>query len=221
MAKGGPPPPFALFAAALGDIGRTAQVRVRGTSPCGFAAARFIPICADMTLLHRLFGKTDDPRAAYRPLYEAIVARGRTPAWYLDGAPDTIDGRFDVITAVLAHVLIRLEADPVAKQPSVYLAELFVDDMDGQLRQSGIGDIVVGKHIGKMMGALGGRLTAYRDAAGEAGRLRAALVRNVWRSDDPGQPADAVAARMAAFAAALEATPIDSLLSGQVPAVPA
>ncbi len=172
-----------------------------------------------MTLLHRLFGKSQDPRVAYRPLYDAIVARGRAPVWYLDGAPDTIDGRFDVITAVLAHVLIRLEADPIARQPSVYLAELFVDDMDGQLRQAGIGDIVVGKHIGKMMAALGGRLTAYRDAAGNPAVLRDALVRNVWRTEDPGASADAVAARMAAFDAALATLSTDAILAGTLPDV--
>lgn len=174
-----------------------------------------------MTLLHRLFGKADDPRATYRPLYDAIVARGRLPAWYLDGAPDTVDGRFDVITAILAHVLIRLEGDPAAKQPSVYLAELFVDDMDGQLRQFGIGDIVVGKHVGRMMAALGGRLTAYRDAGGEPTALRDALVRNLWRGEDPGVGADAVAARLAQFAGALDQTSVAELLAGQVPEVAA
>ncbi len=191
------------------------------TAGGGFAQRRFVPIWQHMTLLHRLFGKTEDPRSAYRPLYDAIVARGRAPGWYLDGAPDTIDGRFDIITAVLAHVLIRLETDPVAKQPSVYLAELFIDDMDGQLRQSGIGDIVVGKHVGKMMAALGGRLTAYRDAAGDTVQLRGALVRNVWRAEDPGPSADAVAVRMAAFAAALRATTVEALLAGQVPDIAA
>ena len=174
-----------------------------------------------MTFFQRLFGKTDDPRAAYRPLYEAIVARGREPQWYLDGAPDTIDGRFDVITACLAQVLIRLEGDPVAKQPSVYLAELFVDDMDGQLRQAGIGDIVVGKHIGKMMAALGGRLTVYREAGGDRAKLREALVRNVWRTEDPGAGADAVTARMADFVAALAVTPVEAILAGEIPGIPA
>lgn len=173
-----------------------------------------------MTFIQRLFGKTDDPRAAYRPLYDAIVARGREPIWYLDGAPDTIDGRFDVITAVLAQVLIRLEADPAAKQPSVYLAELFVDDMDGQLRQAGIGDIVVGKHIGKMMAALGGRLTVYREAGSDVAKLREALVRNVWRTEDPGAGADAVTARMAGFVAALAATPVEAILGGEIPGIP-
>lgn len=174
-----------------------------------------------MNLLSRLFRRADDPRDALRPLYAAVVAHGRAPAWYVDGAPDTVDGRFDMIAAVLAHVLIRLESAPEAKEPSVRLAELFVDDMDGQLRQIGIGDIIVGKHIGRMMAALGGRLTAYRDAGGDASALRDALVRNLWRGDDPGPGADAVAARLSAFAAALSTTPSDAILAGNLPALAA
>lgn len=170
-----------------------------------------------MNLLKRLFGSSDDPRSTVRPLYDAIVARGREPAWYLDGAPDTVDGRFDMIAAILTHVLIRLEKDDSAKQPSVWLAELFVDDMDGQLRQIGIGDVTVGKHVGQMMAALGGRLTAYRSAGGDVAELRAALVRNLWRTADPGPGADAVAARLAAFAAALNASDTATILAGTLP----
>ena len=179
------------------------------------------PISAGMSFLDRIFRRKADPRDAYRPLYDSVVARGRAPAWYLDGAPDTLDGRFDMIAAILAHVLIQLEADPAARQPSVHLAELFVDDMDGQLRQIGVGDMVVGKHIGKMMSALGGRLSVYRDAGGDAAALRAALVRNLWQGADPGGPADAVTARLIRFTAALAATPVATILSGALPDVPA
>lgn len=115
------------------------------------------------------------------PLYHAVVAEGRQPHWYMNGAvPDTLDGRFDMIVAVLAQVLMRLEQQG-ATQESVWLTELFVDDMDGQLRQEGIGDVVVGKHIGRMMSALGGRISAYRAAlAGEAD-MTDALSRNLYR----------------------------------------
>lgn len=115
------------------------------------------------------------------PLYHAVIAQGRQPHWYIEGAvPDTLDGRFDMIVAVLAQVLIRLEQQG-ATQESVWLTELFVDDMDGQLRQEGIGDVVVGKHIGRMMSALGGRISAYRAAlAGEAD-MADALRRNLYR----------------------------------------
>ena len=43
------------------------------------------------------------------------------------------------------------------------LTDRFIADMDGSLRQDGVGDQVVGKHIGRMMAALGGRLGAYRE----------------------------------------------------------
>ncbi len=189
------------------------------TNPAPLPAAlpAALPARLPARIFARLFARRADPRAAYRPLYDAVVARGRAPVWYLAGAPDSVDGRFDMIAALLAHLLVRLEADPAGAQPSVHLAELFVDDMDGQLRQLGIGDVMVGKHVGRMMSALGGRLTAYRDAAGDPAALRGALVRNLWRGADPGPPADAVASRLAAFAAALAATPVDALLAARLP----
>ena len=116
------------------------------------------------------------------PLYAAIVAQARAPDWYVAGAvPDTIDGRFDMVATVLALVLLRLEAEPAGLAASARLTEQFVTDMDGQLREIGIGDVVVGKHMGRMMGALGGRLAighrhvtvylpAATDAAGERER---------------------------------------------------
>lgn len=152
------------------------------------------------------------------PLYNAVVARARQPHWYLDGAvPDTTDGRFDMLAAVLSMVLLRLEDTPEGAMPAVRLAERFVDDMDGQLRQSGIGDIVVGKHIGKMMAMLGGRLGAYREGLA-AGSLAPALQRNLYRGADPGTaPLTHVATALEALEADLKATAIDTLLAGRLP----
>jgi cytochrome b pre-mRNA-processing protein 3 len=156
------------------------------------------------------------------PLYTAAVARGREPHWYLDGAvPDTVDGRFDTLAAVLSVVLLRLEAEPGpnlgAGRLSVAATERFVDDMDGQLRQAGIGDITVGKHIGRMMSALGGRLGAYRDGLA-AGDLKPALVRNLYRGEAPPPAALAhVEARLLALRDALAATPHDALEEGRLP----
>jgi len=137
---------------------------------------------APLSLLQRIFGETKQ-RAPLQPLYRFIVGRGRDPAWYREGkVPDTIDGRFDMIAAILALVLIRLEAEGEAgRGSSILLTELFIDDMEGELRQIGIGDYVVGKHVGRMMSALGGRLAAFR-AGREQGSFpdaseRAALAR--------------------------------------------
>ena len=93
---------------------------------------------------------------------------------------------FDAITMVLCLVLLRMESDPALIEPSARLTELFVNDMDGQLRESGVGDLVVGKHMGKLMGALGGRLGAYREGLAAEGdsQLAEAIARNVTLRDD-------------------------------------
>ena len=165
------------------------------------------------SLLRGLFRSEPDPREARRPLWNAVVATARMPHWYsAGGVPDTLDGRFDMISLVLALVLHRIDQDPDQALASVQLTELFVDDMDGQMRQIGFGDMVVGKQIGRMVGALGGRLGAYRAADG-SDELRAALVRNLWRGKEP--PAAGLAhvmARVAAQRAALAATPVDTLV---------
>ncbi|MFS2110308.1 ubiquinol-cytochrome C chaperone family protein [Sphingomonas sp. Sphisp140] len=168
-----------------------------------------------MRLLKRLFQAPD--RGAAPILYAAIVARGRQPHWYEAGAvPDTIDGRFDMIAAVMSLVLLRLEQDETAVPFSTHLTEVFIADMDGQLRQIGIGDIVVGKHVGKMMGMLGGRLGAYREGLAN-GTLGEALVRNLYRGEAPAPEALAhVETGLRALHAKLADTPIATLVAGDL-----
>lgn len=183
-------------------------------------------------------------------LYAAVVERARAPHWYVEGAvPDSVDGRFDMVAAILTVVLLRLESGltrygsgaelPQAVTTHVVnpndlagsadlaarLTECFVDDMDGQLRQLGIGDIVVGKHIGRMMSMLGGRLGAYRDpladpaaAPGSHRLLTEALIRNLYRGIAPAAgAAEHVADAMLAFAAALRPASLATLVAGVLP----
>jgi cytochrome b pre-mRNA-processing protein 3 len=171
-----------------------------------------------MGVLDRLFGRKD--RDALTPLYNAVVTEARRPAWYLAGqVPDTLDGRFDMVAAVLSLVLLRLEEEgEPGRAPSAYLTEIFVEDMDGQLRERGIGDIVVGKHIGRMMGALGGRLGALREAFA-GGDLDGAIDRNIYRGTVPGDAARAVVRDgLTALRAGLAAMPASELIGGGWPA---
>jgi cytochrome b pre-mRNA-processing protein 3 len=169
-----------------------------------------------MALFDRLLGRKP-AEADMRALWHRVVEVAREPQWYAKGGiADTVPGRFDCIVLVLSAVLIRLERDPALRHPAARLTELFVSDMDGQLRQSGIGDLVVGKHIGKLMGALGGRLDVYRAALTETDN--AALIEAIGRNVtliEGAEPA-AIAAEMRVLAATLDASSDADLVAGTI-----
>ena len=169
-----------------------------------------------MSLLRRLFTPTPDPREALRPLWNAVVAEARQPHWYArGGVADSVAGRFDMVCAVLAAVLLRMEGRAAMAQPSVWLTELFVHDMDGQLREFGVGDVIVGKHVGKLVGAMGGRIDAYRQGlAGDDATLADAVRRNVTLRD--GSDPAAVAGGLRRLAGRLAETADDALLAGDI-----
>ena len=167
-----------------------------------------------VNLISRLL-RTTDPRAALRPLWHRTVEISREPEWYATcGVADTVPGRFDMVTAVLSLVLLRLEQARCGAETAL-LTELFVEDMDGQLRESGVGDVVVGKHIGKLMATLGGRLGAYRAAlADDDGALAEAVRRNVTVNE--GVAPEPLAMRLRDLADRLAATEADELLAGRI-----
>lgn len=170
-------------------------------------------------LLARFAARPRD-RDRLLPLYRALVAAGRDPFWYRDGqVPDTVTGRFDMIAAILSLVLIRFEAEPgeEARQDAVYLTELFVEDMDESLHQIGIGDYTVGKHVGRMMSALGGRIAAFRQAAQDRD-FAGPAERNLYHYAPPSAEVLAtVAARLERFETGLRATPTSELAAGTLP----
>lgn len=171
-----------------------------------------------MSLFDRLFGTKPDPREKLRPLWLRVIELARDPAWYADcGVADSVTGRFDVICAVMAAVMIRFEASDMRGE-SALLTEFFVDDMDGQLREFGVNDVVVGKRMGKLIGLLGGRLGAYRAAmnSGDVDALAAVVGRNVALSD--GGSAHCVAQRMLGLSRQLRATSDEALVAADIAA---
>ena len=170
-----------------------------------------------MSFFAKLFARREDDRAPVRPLWHRIVEISREPQWYAEArVADTVPGRFDAITLVVALVLLRMETEPHLLESTVHLTELFVDDMDGQLRESGVGDVVVGKHVGRLMGVLGGRIGAYREALAQPDdeALVEAVRRNVTLTEG-GDPA-LVAARARELAGTLADLPADRLLAGDI-----
>ena len=169
-----------------------------------------------MAFLERLLGRKPAEQDL-RPLWHRVVEIAREPHWYATGGiADSTAGRFDTITLVLSLVLLRMEASEPVRGHTARLTELFVADMDGQLRQSGVGDVVMGKHMGRLMSALGGRIDAFR--AGLAGPDDAVLVAAVERNITLIEGADsaAVAQAMRVLAATLAQTNDAALLAGTI-----
>lgn len=167
-----------------------------------------------MSFLAKLLGTEPDPRERLRPLWHRVVEISRDPSWYAEcGVEDSVTGRFDMITAVLSAVMVRLEASDLRSE-SAFIAELFVEDMEGQIREFGINDVVVGKRMGKLFGVLGGRLGAYRPALVEKDRakLSEAIERNTSFGD--AGSAECVADKLMTLSAQLAELDDSSLIEG-------
>lgn len=158
-------------------------------------------------------------------LYATAVEAAREP-WFFGeavGVPDTLDGRFDLVGLHAGLLIRRLhrDADPRGPEAAQAVFDAMFADMDSNLREMGVGDMVVGKRMRRMWEAFHGRTQAYGRAldAGDRAALAAALARNVWRADpDAPVPAGApvLALHAERIAAALAAQRLESLLRGEV-----
>ena len=139
-------------------------------------------------------------------LYRQAVAQARRPEFYAGcGVPDTAEGRFELLTL---HVLLLWRW--LRRQPGeekARLAQAVVDtcftDIDRNLREMGVGDLSVGKHVKRIAGSF---LARTRDLAKaldrrDADAVAAILARNL---EEPGRPA-ADAAALARYALAQDA----------------
>lgn len=150
-------------------------------------------------------------------LYIAVVAQARAPRFYADLAvPDTIEGRFEMMVVHCGLVVARLGRDPATRETGTRLAEIFFDDMDRTLRETGVGDISVPKKVRKLASAFYGRLTAY-ETAGGGPALAEAVSRNIYDGRAPEGAAEALAAYIGAAAAALAATDASAVATGTLP----
>jgi cytochrome b pre-mRNA-processing protein 3 len=127
-------------------------------------------------------------------LYGMIVAQARQPAFYADyGVPDTVQGRFDLIVLHLVLLLRRLDrAGDQGRQFGQRLFDAFCRDLDGNLREMGVGDLAVPKRMQRFGEAFYGRQAAYLGGLDslDPKDFENALARNILEGEAPEQAAD-------------------------------
>ncbi|WDI30650.1 ubiquinol-cytochrome C chaperone family protein [Hyphococcus flavus] len=133
--------------------------------------------------------KKDPAHDAGQALYAAAVSEARNEALYLDaGAPDTVEGRFEMVALHAYLIMRRLKGDDgvqssASKRVSQCLLDAMFANMDDSLREMGVGDLVVGKKIRKLGENFYGRIGAYEAALGSEApkdNLTKALGRNIF-----------------------------------------
>jgi cytochrome b pre-mRNA-processing protein 3 len=151
-------------------------------------------------------------------LFDALTAEARRPHWYVEAAvPDTLEGRFAVLATVLALTLVRLESEgDRGNRMSVTLTERFIEVMESEHRQLGVGDPTLGRTVRKLVGMLARRTDLWR-AAGEAQvnsyeATRESLYKDNVDADALRQSASA----LDALRQRLAATSLDELQQGNV-----
>ncbi len=157
-------------------------------------------------------------------LYGMIVAQARSAAFYADYAvPDTVEGRFDLIVLHLVLLLRRLGSEDCRERGGRELGQRLFDafcrDLDDNLREMGIGDLAVPKHMRRFAEAFYGRQGAYLAAleSGDERDFENALARNIFVE---GDGIDIKAARLARYVRAaireLDAQEDSALMRGDV-----
>ena len=152
-------------------------------------------------MFHFFRRKSSSPSIA--ALYGMIVAQARAAAFYRNyGVPDTVNGRFEMVVLHTVLVLRRLQSEPEAvREFGQGIFDRFCADMDGSLREMGVGDLAVPDKMRKIGEAFYGRQSAYLAALETPGPepLVEALARNVLGT--PGTSLEAV--RLATYVRAV------------------
>lgn len=113
----------------------------------------------------RLFKQKNAPQTTgqiAQGLYEAALIQTRKPEFYTEcGVPDSFDGRFDLLLVnifiLLRHMKDHLEYEEISQA----LFDATFKNMDQTLREMGIGDMGIPKHMKRMMKAFNGRMHSY------------------------------------------------------------
>ena len=139
-------------------------------------------------MIFGLFGKKNGNRRIVEKQYATLTKAARHPYLYeaLD-VPDTVIGRFEMLSAMLILYFRRTRASATSGQEIAQeIVDAFFEDVDHSIRELGVGDASVPKRMKKLASMFYGRLESYAAALEkqDTAELAAALKRNFHPKDD-------------------------------------
>jgi cytochrome b pre-mRNA-processing protein 3 len=160
---------------------------------------------------------TADPRRGAE-LFGAVTDVARQPHWYTSGGvPDTLEGRFAMLATAAALVLVRLEREGAAGDlVSVALTERFVEVMESEHRELGLGDPSLGKQVRKLVGSLARRAELWRAAVNGEREWRAAVEESLYGPDPAAEAVDHSASALKRFWSGLEEASLERIGQGEI-----
>lgn len=133
-------------------------------------------------MIFGLFRKKNGNQRIVERQYAHLTAAARQPFLYesLD-VPDTVMGRFEMLSGVLILYFRRTRASASGQEIAQQIVDAFFQDVDHSIRELGISDVGVPKRMKKLAGRFYGRLESYAAAldAGDRDALAQALRRNI------------------------------------------
>jgi cytochrome b pre-mRNA-processing protein 3 len=168
-------------------------------------------------MLRLLFPRLTADPARGADLFRWVAGQARQPHWYVEGGvPDTIDGRFAMLATISALVLVRLEHDGGGTEAQVALTERFVDAMEAEHREMGLGDPKLGRTVRKLVGSLAGRVGLWRDIV-DRGDWAEVARRSLFGGGEPSP--DAVkhaASNLRDLRVRLKSAPLNEVAAGRI-----
>ncbi|HEY1096247.1 MAG TPA: ubiquinol-cytochrome C chaperone family protein [Alphaproteobacteria bacterium] len=122
-------------------------------------------------------------------LYHGVVRLGRMPGFYQApyNVPDTLDGRFDLLTFLIGTLCLRLSQLNDGQELSQSLFDRLFGQVELNLREAGVGDLSVPKQMRRMIQAFYGRVSHYAEilqASAPQPELAVSFNRNIYNEQD-------------------------------------
>jgi cytochrome b pre-mRNA-processing protein 3 len=161
---------------------------------------------------------TADPDRGAK-LFAAVTRIAREPHWFVEGrVPDTLDGRFAVLATITALVLVRLESEGEAgNSTSVALTERFVEVMESEHRELGLGDPTLGKTVRKLVGSLARRTELWRGTVADEGAWEPPTRESLYKDVVSAGAMDHSASALRSLWSGLQRSGLDEIEQGNLP----